>query len=57
MTGERTQKFKQVQVGVAGTSATDLDQRLAGPRFWHRHVPELAWLLPFDELKCLDAGP
>lgn len=41
---------------MAGTSATDLDQNLAGSGLGHRHVPELAWLLPFDELEGLDGG-
>jgi hypothetical protein len=29
---------------------------LAGPGFGHRHLPELARLLPFDELESLDDG-
>ena len=34
----------------------DLHQYLPGPGFGHRHVPELARLLPFDELEGLDGA-
>jgi hypothetical protein len=43
-----------VQIGVTRARAADLDEYLAGPWLGNRHVPELARLLPFDELKCLD---
>ena len=46
-------QFEQMQIRVAGTGAADLDQHLPRPRFGHRHVPELARLLPFDELEGL----
>ena len=49
--------FQEMQIGVTRARAADLDQHLPGPRFWHRHVPKLARLLPFDELESLDAGP
>jgi hypothetical protein len=39
---------------MAGTCSADLDQHLPWPRFWHRYVPELPRLLPFDELESLD---
>ena len=39
---------------MAGTCSADLDQHLPWPRFWHRHVPELPRLLPFDELEGFD---
>ena len=45
--------FQDMQIRVAGSSAADLDQDLPRPWFWHRDVPELARLLPFDELKSL----
>ena len=45
-----------MKVGVTRSRAADLDQHLAGPRFGHRHVAELARLLPFDELEGLDGG-
>ena len=45
--------FQQVQIGMAGTGAADLDQHLPRPRLGHRHVPQLARLLPFDELEGL----
>ena len=48
--------FQQMQIGVAGTGTADLDQHLPRPWFGHRHVPELARLLPFDELESLDGG-
>jgi hypothetical protein len=41
---------------MAGTCAADPDQHLPWPRFGHRHVPKLARLLPFDELKGLDSS-
>ena len=43
-----------MEVGVTGTRTADLDQHLPWPRFGHRHVPELARLLPFDELEGFD---
>ena len=39
---------------MAGTCSADLDQHLPWPRFWHRYVPELPRLLPFDELEGFD---
>ena len=48
--------FHEVQVGVTGAGAADLDQHLTRPRFGHRHVAEFARLLPFDELERLDGG-
>ena len=39
---------------MAGTGTADLQQRLPRPRLWHRHIPKLARLLPFDELEGLD---
>ena len=46
--------LKQVKVGVAGTGAADLDQHLARCGVGYRHLTQLARLLPFDELECLD---
>ena len=46
-----------MQVGVAGTGTAHSDQYLPRPWFGHRHVPELARLLPFDELKSLNDAP
>jgi hypothetical protein len=43
-----------MQIGVTRARTADLDEYLTGPWLGHRYVPELAWLLPFDELKCLD---
>jgi hypothetical protein len=43
-----------MEIRMAGTGTADLQQHLPRPRLWHRHVPKLAWLLPFDELKGLD---
>src|SRR6202022_4711722 len=34
----------------------DLDEYLPGPRLGYRHVPELARLLPLDELESLDGA-
>ena len=45
-----------MQIGVAGAGTADLDQHLARARFGHRHVTELARLLPFDELERLDGA-
>ena len=45
-----------MQIGVTGPRTPDLHQYLAGPGFGHRHVPELARLLPFDELEGLDGA-
>jgi hypothetical protein len=39
---------------MARTCSADLDQHLPWPGFWHWHVPELPWLLPFDELEGFD---
>ena len=39
---------------MAGTCSAHLDQHLPWPRFWHRYVPELPRLLPFDELEGFD---
>src|SRR5215831_19375672 len=46
-------RFHDVEVGVAGTRAPDLDQDLPRPRLGHRHLTELGRLLPLDELECL----
>jgi hypothetical protein len=46
--------FHQVQVGMTGARPADLDQYLPGPGLGHRNIPQLARLLPLDELKCLD---
>ena len=43
-----------MQVGVTRTRTADLHQHLPRPGFGHRHVPQLAGLLPFDELEGLD---
>jgi hypothetical protein len=43
-----------VQIGVTCAPAADLEQHLARPWFWYRHIPKLARLLPFDELERLD---
>ena len=48
--------FQQMQVGVTRARTADLHQHLPRPGFGHRHVPELARLLPFDELEGLDGG-
>ena len=45
-----------MQIGVTRSRTADLDEYFAGPWLGNRHVPELAWLLPVDELKCLDGG-
>jgi hypothetical protein len=45
-------RLEQVQIGMAGTGTTDLDQYLAGARFGNRHLAQLPGPLPFDELKC-----
>jgi hypothetical protein len=39
---------------MAGTGTPDLQQDLPRPRLWHRRIPKLARLLPFDELEGLD---
>jgi hypothetical protein len=43
-----------MEIRMAGTGTANPQQHLPRPRLWHRHVPKLAWLLPFDELKGLD---
>ena len=43
-----------MQIGVTHAGAADLHQHLPRPRCWHRHVPELPRLLPFDELEGFD---
>ena len=47
--------FQQMQIGVTHPHP-DLHQYLPGSGLGHRHVPELARLLPFDELEGLDGG-
>jgi hypothetical protein len=43
-----------MEVRMAGTCSTDLDQHLPWPRFRHRHVQELSRLLPLNELEGFD---
>ena len=48
--------FQQMKVGVTRPRTADLHQHLAGPWLGHRHIPQLARLLPLDELECLDGA-
>jgi hypothetical protein len=49
--------LKNVQIGVAGTRTTDLDEDLTRTRLGHRHLAELGGLLCADELECLHVAP
>jgi hypothetical protein len=48
--------LQQVQIRMAGTGTANLDQHLARPGLGHRHLTQLARLLPFDKLKRLHGG-
>ena len=45
-----------MQIGVTGTRTPTFTSTWPGPGLGHRHVPELARLLPFDELEGLDGA-